>query len=197
MVATVNVEELNGGTAGNPVATVITSGRYCTRDSYAPQDNDPCVVPTSGSNYSYWKSHRIAWTGIGTKISNIRWYTSGNIKTNWTPGTGGKLLVGTKLAGDNGCPDASYAVAVGTPGETGYFLDDASTGHGYYKVGSTGYQASVDADTYVSATPLTVDTTQYSTNTHSFHVVTQVKLTTSAVQGDKPSETCTFRYDEI
>ena len=197
MVATVSVEELNGGTAGAGVPNVITSGRYCTRDAYAPADNDPCVVPTSGSNYSYWKSHRIAWTGIGTRISNIRWYTSGNIKTNWSPGTGGMLRVGVKYSGDNGCPDGSYAVAVGVSGESGYDLDDASLGHTYYKSGSSLYLAPVDADTYVAGATLTVDTTNYTTNTHSKHVVSQVKLTTSATQGDKSSETLTFRYDEV
>jgi len=194
MVATVNIEEGNGS---GPTWTVITSGRYCTRDSYAPGSNDPCVVPASGANYSYWKSHRLAWTGIGTKISNIRWYTSGNISTSWTPGTGGGLFVARKASGDNGCPDASYAQAQGIQGETGYWMDDATNGHPYYRQGSANYAAPANTDNYTSANPLLVDSTEYTTNTHSKHVVTQVKLMPDATQGDKPNETLTFRYDEI
>ena len=192
MVATVNVEEGNGA---GPTWTVITSGRYCTRDAYNPGDNDPCVVPTAGFNYSYWKSHRIAWTGIGTKISDIYWYTSGNVATNWTPGTGGGLFVGVKAAPAtcSGCPTASYDQAAGTAGETGYDMDDVTDGHTFYKSGTANYNAPVNADTYVSATPLYVDDTEYTTNTHSNHVVTQVKLFTDATQGDKASETFSFR----
>jgi hypothetical protein len=192
----VNVEEGNGS---GPTWTVITSGRYCTRDSYIPGDNDPCVVPTAGNtNYSYWKSHRIAWTGIGTKISNTRWYTSGNVAKNWTPGTGGGLFVGIKSAGTSmGCPTGSYVQAAGTPGETGTDMDASSGGHTYYKTGSSNHSTPANADTYVSATPLLVDDTEYTTNTHSYHVVTQVVLKSDATQGDKPSETFTFRYDEV
>ena len=194
MVATVNVEEGNGA---GPTWTVITSGRYCTRDSYNPGDNDPCVVPTAGNNFSYAKSHRIAWTGIGTKISNIRWYTSGNIATNWACGTGGGLFVCVKSTGDNGCPTGSYDQADGTAGESGYDVDDVTNGHTYYKSGTSNHAVPVDADTYVSGSPLTVDSTEYTTNTHSKHVVTQVKLATDATQGDKASETLTWLYEEI
>jgi hypothetical protein len=194
MVATVNVEEGNGS---SPVWTVITSGRYCTRDAYNPSTSDPCVVPITGYNYSYWKNHRIAWTGIGTKISNIRWYTSGNVATNWACGTNGGLFAAVKSTGDNGCPTVSYDQADGTQGETGYEISDVTNGHAYYKSGTSNYAAPVNADTYVSATPLTVDTTEYTSNTHSKHVVTQVKLATNATQGDKANETLSFRYDEI
>ena len=80
MVATVNVQEYNGASPG--VATVITQGRYCTMDSYNPGLSNPCVVPSAGLNYSYWKTHNVAFSGDFTQISNIRWYTSGNVKTN-------------------------------------------------------------------------------------------------------------------
>jgi hypothetical protein len=195
MVATVNVEEGNGS---GPTWTVITSGRYCTRDAYNPGDNDPCVVPTSNLNRSYWKSHRIAWTGIGTKISQVRWYTSGNVAKNWATGTNGGLFVCIKSAGTSmGCPTGNYDQATGTPGETGDNVDDVTVGHAYYKSGTSNHNVPVNADTYVSATPLLVDDTEYTTNTHSYHVVTQVVLGTDATQGDKPSETFTFRYNEV
>ena len=196
MVSTVNIEEGNGVATGT--WTVITSGRYCTRDSYNPGSSDPCVVPTGVTpNFSYWKSHRMAWTGIGTSISNIRWYTSGNIATNWTPGTGGGLFVCTKVTGDNGCPTANYDQAAGVSGESGYDPNDVTDGHTYYKTGTANYAAPVNADTYLTGADLLVDSTVHTTNTHSKHVVSFVKLYSDATQGDKPNETLTFRYDEV
>jgi hypothetical protein len=191
MTATVSVQEGNGA---SPTWTTITQGRYCTRDSYNPGDNDPCVVPSAGFNYSYWKHHRIYFSGTFTKINNIRWFTSGNVKTNWALGTGGMLLVGRRDAGDNGCPAASYEIAAGTQGTTGYYLKDVTNGHDYYK-SQTADPA--DADTYTSASPLTVDTTDYTSEGGSKAVVTQVKIATDGTQGDKGNEVLTFRYDEI
>jgi len=203
MVATVGVYEGNGaGTDGFGTWTLITSGRYATVDAYLPGDSNPCVVPTSGNNYSYWKNHRIAWTGIGTKISNIRWYTSGHIATNWTPGASCGLFVAQKANGasvGHGCPTASYQAAGGSVGETGYaiYAATASGGHVYYNPTSSQPTPPVNADTFTSLAPLLVDPREYTTDTHSFHVVSQVMLGTDATQGDKPNETLTFRYDEI
>jgi hypothetical protein len=42
-----------------------------------------------------------------------------------------------------------------------------------------------------------VDTTTYSSGGISKAVVSQVKIYSDATQGDKASETLTFRYDEI
>jgi hypothetical protein len=195
MTATVAIQEGNGASV---TWTTITSGRYCTTDSYNPGSNNPCVVPASSFNYSYWKHHVLSFSGIGTSISNIRWYTSGAVKTNWTLGTGGMLLVGVldTPTNGNGCPAASYQQAAGTAGTTGYYIKDAtgSNGHAYYKSQTSGV---ADADSYTSASPLTVDTSTYTTTGISFAVVTQVKIYSDATQGDKASETLTFRYDEI
>ena len=194
MVATVNVQEYNGS---GPTATVITQGRYCTMDSYNPGLSNPCVVPTSDYNYSFWKSHNIAFSGDFTQISNIRWYTSGSVRTNWALGTNGGLFVAVKSTGDNGCPVASYDQAAGTVGTTGYAIDDVTNGHTYYKSGTSNHAVPVDADTYVSGSTLLVDSTAYTSAGVSKLVVTQVKIATDATQGDKAAETLTFRYDEI
>jgi len=42
-----------------------------------------------------------------------------------------------------------------------------------------------------------VDSGPYTTAASSKCVVTQVVIDTDATQGDKASESCTFRYDEI
>lgn len=191
MTATVNVEELNGA---GPTATVITTGRYATTDAYNPGDSYPCVVPDSGFNYSYWKHHRIAFSGTFTQISNIRWFTSGNIASNWDLGTDGMLMVGLRDAGDNGCPIGNYQQATGVQGTSGHNIDDGTNGHAYYKGQTTPYG---DADDYTSSSELTVDTNEYTATGSSYSVVTQVKIDDDAVQGDKATETLTFRYDEI
>lgn len=189
MTATVVIQEYNGT---EPTKTTITSGRYCTADSNAPGQNNPCVVPSSGFNYSYWKHHALGISGTFSQISNIRWYTSGAIKTNWALGTGGMLLVGIRSdGGDNGCPPESYVQATGTVGTTGTPIE---TGHSYY---SSQTNKVADADSYTSASPLLVDSKPYTTASSTKGVVTQVKINTDATQGDKASETLTFRYDEI
>ncbi len=191
MTATVAIQEGNGASV---TWTTITSGRYCTTDSYNPGSNNPCVVPASSFNYSYWKHHVLAFSGTFTSISNVRWYTSGNVATNWALGTGGILQVGIRSTGDNGCPTGNYQQSAGTAGTTGYAIDDATNGHAYFKTAPNGV---ADADSYTSASPLTVDTTTYTSGGISKSVVSQVKIYSDATQGDKASETLTFRYDEI
>ena len=73
-------------------------------------------------------------------------------------------------------------------------MDDGTNGHTYYKGQSTPYG---DADNYTSSSELTVDSNEYTSAGSSYCVVTQVKIDTDGVQGDKPTETFTFRYDEI
>lgn len=194
MVATMNVVEYNGS---GPTVTVITQGRYCTMDSYNPGLSNPCVVPASGLNYSFWKTHGLYFSGDFTQITNIRWYTSGSVKTNWALGTSGGLFVAVKSTGDNGMPTASYDQADGVVGTSGYWMDDATNGHSYYKSGTSNHAEPVNADNYVSGSTLLVDSGPYSSTGYSKCVVTQVVIDTDATQGDKANESLTFRYDEI
>jgi len=190
MAATVEVVEGNGAT---PTWTVITSARYCTSDTYNPGTNYPCVVPSSGQNYSYWKHHALKLSGTFTKITNIKWYTDGTI--SWDLGTNGKVVVGIRDSGDNGCPPASYDQATGTEGTTGDYMADSTNGHSYYKDQTA---SPADVTNYTSSSPLDVDSTEYTSATDATKaVVTQVIIDTDATQGAKSAETFTFRYDEI
>ena len=196
MVAVVNVQECNGSGVGT--WSNITQGRYCTRDACNPILQDPCIVPLTGFNRSYAKSHRLSWTAPSVSITDIKWYTSGNVKNTWNLGTGGMLLVCVKSTGDKGCPTGSYAQATGTQGTTGDDVDDVSVGHPYYRIGSSNHAVPVDADTYISTNPLDVDSNTYgATSGHSYHVVTQALIAPDAVQGDQANETITWRYNEI
>jgi len=202
MVATIVVKEANGGTDGSPGSETQVDGqgandgtdvRYCTTDAYNPGSSYPCVVPSSGMNYSYWKHHYLNISGTFTKVNNIRWYTDGTI--GWSCGTNGGLFVGVRDSGDNGAPmPTNYEVATGTQGTTGDYMDDATNGHGYYK-DQTAEPA--DASNYTSASPLTVDTTDHTSTGDSKAVVTQVKIAPDATQGTQSDETLTWIYDEI
>lgn len=196
MVATVNIQEYNGVYPGTP--TTITQGRYCTMDSYNPQLLNPCVVPGAGQlNLSYWKHHNVLFSGDFTQISNIRWYTSGGIKTAWNLGTSGGLFVGVKSTGDNGCPIAEYKQATGTQGTTGNDMDDVSVGHEYYRSGSTNHAVPMNADLCVVGSTLLVDSGPYTSEASCKMVTTQVVIDDDATQGDKANQSLTFRYDEI
>lgn len=202
IVATVYVYEANGGTDGTPGTKTRVDGqgandgtdvRYATTDAYNPVATYPCVIPSSGFYYSYWKHHYLNISGTFTQVDNIRWYTDGAI--GWTLGTGGVLNVGVRDAGDNGCPmDTEYDVATGTQGTTGHGIEDVVDGHGYYNSQTTKV---ADASGYTSGSPLTVDTTVYTGADDSDAVVSQIKIDDDATQGTQTDETLTFMYDEI
>lgn len=191
-----SVQELNGA---DPTATTVTTIRFCTTDAYAPALTYPIPIPTSGFNYSYWKTINLAITNIGTKINNVRFYCDGTI--GFAYGSGGLLRIGIKSTGDNGLPVASYLIASGTPGTTGPDMDDSSTGHTYYKSGSSNHAAPANIQSYHDvASALIVDTTDHITNESTKCVVMQVKLDTAAngaAQGAQSAETLTWLYDEI
>lgn len=208
MVATVIIEEANGGSDGSPSSKVRVDGqgagdgggigvgtdvRFSTTDAYNPLTTYPCIIPSSGQNYSYWKHLYLDISGTFTTVNNIRFYTDGT--SGWTCGTGGGLYVGLRDSGDHGCPmDASYNVATGTQGTTGDWMDHGVNGHSYYN-GQTISPAL--ASDYTSGATLDIDSTSYSSADESDAVVLQVQLETNATQGTQTDETLTFLYDEI
>ncbi len=211
MVATATVYEANGGTTFatcTPTALPAGAGRYKNNDTYAINANDPCVVPASGPAWSWWKTQYLKFTGSGFTINNIRWYVVGGpiggLTGAWLLGTVGKIGVGQKTTGDNGLPLTvalhgadSYVVASGTTA-SGASMD---VSHTYYQSGSTNYQSAFTgngADDYVTATPLTVDTTTYTASGDvTKAVVTQLQIDDDAVQGTKSAITFTWRYAEV
>lgn len=191
MTATAAIQEGNGASVS---WTTVTLGRFCTTDSHNPADTYPCVVPPSDFYYSFWKHYRLYFSGSFTRINNVRFYTSGNIKSNWALGTGGMMLVARRDSGDNGCPDTDYQQATGTAGTTGDYLKDGDDGHAYYK-GQT--VSPTDADTYISTNTLLIDSTNIESEGGTKAVVLQLKIASNATQGEKPNETLTLLFDEI
>lgn len=190
MVATVNVKQITGAPASkvyNPTSGDATL-RFRTIDTYDPLSTDyPCVIPTSGNKYSYWASLCLDLSGTFNKINNIK--HKAQTANAWPLGTGGEVRRGNRDAGDHGCPDASYAQAGGTQGDSGYSIEDAINGHAYYKTQTT--------PTAVVGTSLaTIDTTDYTAAGKTKHIVMQVKVGVGATQGTTSTWTLEWQYDE-
>lgn len=186
MVGTYSVER---GTGAGPTWATVTTVRLRTDDANTADLTNPVVFSASSIGRSYWANVRLAFAGTFTQISNIRHYSDGNI--NWTYGTGGKLKRGNRDSGADGCPNASYDQASGTPGVIG---DNLDTAHSYYSGQST---PSVDINNDTSGSPATIDSTAYVSAGNSHHIVLQVDVAIDATQGVQSTETLTWMVDEI
>ena len=208
MVATVYIEEANGGTNGNPATHTRVDGQslngtadiqFCTADLYAPNGTYPCILPSSNYYYSFWKHIFLAIKDTNyTTIDNINFYSDGSI--DWFPGSVGAdrgLWVGKRGTGDNGCPmDASYETPDGTLGLTGSKFSGFSTGHGYYDT-SAG-NSRVNVNTYTVGSELLIDSGPYSGVVDDCRAaVLQAQYYSDTNRGIQSNETLTFVYDEI
>jgi len=166
MSATISVKEVNGG--ATPVATTITNSRFCTKDDYNPELENPLVKPETGlTNYSFKKSLYLnADTAPSGTINNIKFYCDGTI--GWT---------GVDVEGK--AADA-YTEPTGTEGTTG----DDNDG--------------TNIETYTSVSPLSLagSITNPSTGKVSQYLELQAVVSDAAEAGALAPETCTFRYDE-
>ena len=167
MPATVDIREWNGPTTG-PTYTVKTNGtvRFKNADDPNVDTNNPLVVPSSGSDFSFvkWLRLYIGATGPAVEITNLRFYTDG---TN-DLGTG--ILLWCKN-------NASY----GGPTEP---------------TSTTGY---TDAFTYTSASPLNLGAGPYTGTDVDIGDFVEIfaEVQSTASNGQTPTETLTFAYDEI
>lgn len=175
MAATLAIVEYNGASPGTP--TTVTMVNFGTKDMLNPivagaADYNPIFRPSSGFNYSYWKSLGLKATGTFTDIRNIRWAVTTD--PIWSLGTGGEKRIGNRDTGGIGCPLASYAQSIGTAGTTGNAIEAALTnGHAYYNA------QTVPTKTWGSwptSTPATIDSTPYTAAFTSNLAVLQLKI---------------------
>lgn len=195
MPATVIIECLTGG-AGTP--QTITNHRFNLGDNPVPGTQNPLRVPVSGTADSWWASHRAKYSGAYTELTDFKISSSGGIASAWGLGTGGMVRIGTKLAGDSGCPDVNYQIAAGTTSPlTGIAMDDLVSGHAYYNNPVTDLVDNFD--NYPAATPLTVDSGPYGPNAtgHTNHWVLQCRYGADTVPGDRATQTVTVTWAEI
>ena len=196
MAATVVIKQATGA---GPTYDTVDNGanplRFCAADTHDPGLATPLVIHASGVgnyNYSFWVHLFLDITGTYTRINNIRFYSDGAI--GWALGTGGKLVVGIRDAGDNGVPTGSYEQAAGS-GDSGYAIEDAVNGHNYYN-GQASEPALVSG--YTSGVSLLVDSANHdNVEEKTKGVVLQVKVDGDATHGELADETITFQRDEI
>ena len=176
MVATVLIREKNG--AGE-TATDKTSGtvRFKNADNATVDTNNPLVIPTSNTEYSYEKFLRahIGGTAPDTEITNLEFYMDG--AKGWA--------AGVKLWGRGIAAYTTPAV----PTET----NDPPQ----IPVGGTPV-AATDAFTWTSGSPLSLGAGPFSTiNTDMGNYVDLVmEVEIGSTQGALATETATFEYDE-
>lgn len=176
MAASVSIMRLTGS---GPTATDITSinTRANAEDAHSTAGTaNSILVPTSGSNYSFWVVTQLNVTAItaGT-VNNLKWYTDGS--NNF--GTGVTALVNTATA---------YTQATGTVGTSGNLLNTTN----YPSLAG----APVDPFTYTSASPLSVNGSTSATGAFGDRVVYQIVVGTTAASGATAQETFTWRYDD-
>jgi hypothetical protein len=177
MAATCDVKEINGVPAG--VYTTITNSRLCSDDVYNPATSYPVAIPAAGTNYSFWKSLCLEFTGVYTQVTNVTVYTGGTL--GW--GLGCVVYVGDETLGAG-----AYEQATGTVGTTG---DEMVATHG-------GITAKTDLFTYTSLSKKSVDVGPITgSGSRSNHIVVQGDVDSTATQGVKPADTITFTYDEV
>lgn len=182
MSATVTIRRWTGST-GSPTKTNITSinTRANAEDAHSTAGTtNSILIPTSGTNYSYWVATRLSVDAItGGTVDNIRWYTDGT--NNFGTGVTCK-----------GAPAGVYAQAAGTPGTTGTQLTVANYGNGSTDL----TEAPVSVFTYTSGSPKTLTgSTSTAADLGQFFVY-QIEVGTTASSGATGSETFTWKYDD-
>jgi hypothetical protein len=178
MAATVTIRRWTGS-GGGPTKTDITgiNTRANAEDAHTTAGTSNSVlVPSSGSNYSYWVSTQLSIDAItGGTVDNLRWFTDGSNNC----GTGVTCVGNTASA---------YVQATGTAGETGIEL---TTGNHASLAGSA-----VNVFGHTSASPKAVTGSASGTGDLGHQFVYQLVVADNAASGASAQETFSWRYDD-
>lgn len=176
MPATVQIRRWTGATPTKTDVTSINTRLQADDTHTTAGTTDPILIPSSGSNYSFWATFSLYVSAItsGT-VNNIKWYTDG---TN-SLGTGVTLNVSAAAT--------TYTAATGTVGTTGTVLNNTN----YSGVGTP-----ANAFTYTSGSPLSVTGSTTTTGDIGNLVVLQLAVASTASQGTTAAETITWQYDD-
>ena len=215
MPATVIIEELTGGTDGNPGSytqkdTSNKSRYYTADDASSDATTNPIPIPTNYQGYSgsFWKTHLIHVTvAPSTYIKNLRYYQTwtANPHDDWSLGYHGDVVIGisSSTVADarvytQGFPSSQYDVATGVVGVCGDFI---SGNHTYYQSCanplSGGATSIADFNSLSNAYMVQSGQVVGATTGRSYCIVTQVIVGSGATQGVKSDRTATFVYDEV
>lgn len=180
MAATVIINRLTGV---GPTETAITSinTRANAEDAHSTAGtSNSILIPTAGTNYSYWVSTQLDVTAItGGTVDNLKWYTDGS--NNFGTGVTCK-----------GNTAAVYDQATGTLGETGTQLTVANYGNGTTDLDG----APVDVFGHTSGSPKSITGSTSTTGAFGSRFVYQIEVGTTASSGATATETFTWQYDD-
>lgn len=177
MAATVIINRLTGSGPGKTNITAALS-RLSASDVASPGTTNPILIPSAGTNRSYWAVTRLEVTGTPTgTINNIRWYPVGTNPYQ----SGVRVNVNTATG---------YTQASGTLGESGTILNTTNY--------PTLAGAPVDVYTYSSGSALTVAGSMSNPSIGDLgdYVVLQAEADAGVSPGIQPTETGRFQYDE-
>lgn len=164
--------EVNVWHGAGPTDSAWSAGaRYHRADTSPTTDGATTFIPipTSGTNYSWRKHHKLKVTVAPTGVcSNLRWFTDG---TSW--GTGISFFARTNGTYTQGSSSDNSAQVSGTVDAVANYV--------------AGTPLTVNAGTVLTAT------TGYGTQDY---VVTQVGGGTTAGAGTTSARTLTYRVDE-
>lgn len=178
MAATVTIRRWTGST-GAPTKTDITNinTRANAEDAHSTAGTtNSILIPSSGSNYSFWVATRLSVDAItaGT-VNNIKWYTDGANSF----GTGVTCVGNTAT---------TYIQATGSTGTTG----DQMTTSNYTTLAST----PTDVFANTTGSPKSVSGSTTTTGDTGDFFVYQVVVGTTAASGSTATETFTWQYDD-
>lgn len=148
MPATVTIRERTGS-SGAPTNTDITSAnsRYMLADATsAAATTDPLQIPSSGTNYSFWKSRYLnADTSPTGTIDTVKYYTDGAngygtgvtelvttaasyVQATGSATTGVQLLIGNYAGISPSPPNSSFGYTSGSSLSVAGSISNPSTG---------------------------------------------------------------------
>jgi hypothetical protein len=178
MAATVTIRRWTGA-SGSPTKTDITSinTRANAEDAHSTAGTtNSILIPTSGTNYSYWVATRLSVDAISAgTVDNIKWYADGS----------NNFGTGITCKGNSA---STYVRATGTAGTSG----DQLTTSAYSTLASS--PGNVFA--YTSGSPLSISGTTTSTGDLGDLFVYQIEVADTAASGATASETFTWKYDD-
>lgn len=168
-------------TGVGPSYSTVTNLRFKLADNNDQDSNNPCVKPTSGTHYSFWKTIELYCSvAPDTDVTNVKLYSDGTL--GWT---GCTVNVGDQMTEvyDQGVVDGGNA-------------DSGSEMTNHSQISSV-----TSLFTYTSGSPMSITehsgwATPGATEPITAFVVLQLAITTSATGGAQAAETITWQYDE-
>jgi len=189
MVAAFNINLDTGGVIDTPGASTNTDPlgppniRYKRADNPTIDNNNPNIIPSTGTTLSRWKqNYLIATVAPDTQVNNVKIFTDG---TGF--GTGITVNVGDQLPPRTGATTPGY-----DPADTD---DDPMTNH-------SDITAVTDFFTFTSASAKSVTISETGSIIDAIgettdYLVTQMLVINTASPGDLANEIYTWEYDEI